>query len=62
MINNIQTGMEAEITVPAVEKTYIGYVTHVSSIAKNGKFTVTVEFENNNKVKIGMTGTLEIKY
>lgn len=62
VINNIKTGMEAKITVSAVEKTYTGNVTHVSSTATNGKFTVTVEFENDNKLKIGMTGTVEIKY
>ena len=62
IVNNIEVGNEAEISVTAVENTYTGYVTHVSSTAQNGKFTVNIEFENDSKVKIGMTGTVQIKY
>lgn len=61
IINDIELGTEAEVTVSAVEKTYTGYVTHVSSTAQNGKFTITIEFENDNNAKIGMTGTVSMK-
>lgn len=57
-INNISIGNEAKITVSAIESTYTGYITHISSTAQNGKFTITIEFENDNKIKLGMTADI----
>ncbi len=59
-INRLKLGEEATIEIPAVSKNYTGYVTHIGSIANNGKFEVTIEFENDGNVKIGMTSNVKI--
>lgn len=59
-IDGISIGQDAEIEVNAVSKTYSGNVTNISNTAQNGKFTVTVEFENDSNVKLGMTANVEI--
>ena len=59
-INNIDIGKEATIEVTAIDKKYTGYITHIGSIASNGKFDVTIEFENDGNVMIGMTAGVEI--
>ena len=59
-INNIDIGKEATIEVTAIDKKYTGYITHIGSIATNGKFDVTIEFENDGNVMIGMTAGVEI--
>ena len=59
-ISNISIGAEAELYVNALEKTYVGYITKISSTASNGKFTITMEFENDGDIKIGMTGKCSI--
>ena len=59
-INNINIGKEATIEVTAIDKKYTGYITHIGSIATNGKFDVTIEFENDGNVMIGMTAGVEI--
>lgn len=59
-IDKINVGTEATIEVTAIEQEYTGYVTHIGSIASNGKFEVTIEFENDGKVLIGMTADVEI--
>ena len=59
-INNINIGKEATIEVTAIDKKYTGYITHIGSIATNGKFDVTIEFENDGNVMIGMTANVEI--
>ncbi len=59
-INNIDIGKEATINVTAIDKKYTGYITHIGSIASNGKFDVTIEFENDGNVMIGMTAGVEI--
>lgn len=61
-INNVKLGQEANIKFSAYdEKTISGVVTNISSTATNGKFTVTVEFENDGEVRIGMTATVTLK-
>lgn len=61
-INSIQLGQEAIIKIEAYEdKTVSGYVTKISSTASNGKFTVTVDFENDGDIMIGMTSSVTIK-
>ena len=59
-VDYISIGDDAKVTVEAVEKEYEAYVTNISSTATNGYFTVTVEFENDGNVLIGMTGDVEI--
>ena len=59
-INNLDIGKEATIVVTAINQKYTGYITHIGSIASNGKFDVTIEFENDGNVMIGMTADVEI--
>ena len=59
-INNVDIGKEVAIEVTAIDKKYTGYITHIGSIASNGKFDVTIEFENDGNVMIGMTADVEI--
>lgn len=61
-INNVKLGQEATVEILAYdEKTINGIVTNISSTATNGKFTVTVEFENDEDVRIGMTATVTLQ-
>lgn len=60
-ISNIYIGQSAKVRISALDDTILeGYVTNISSTASNGNFTVIVNFENNGKIKIGMTGSVEI--
>lgn len=59
-IDNVKVGTEAKIEVTSLEKTYTGYITHIASTASNGKFEITIEFENDNNIKLGMTSTVSI--
>ena len=59
-INKVNVGQEATINITTLEKEYNGYVTKVASIANNGKFDVTIEFENDGKIKLGMTANVEM--
>lgn len=60
-IQSLKIGDNATIKVPALDnKEYDGYITKISNIAKNGKFTVEVEFHNDGKIKLGMSGEIEI--
>lgn len=62
-ISNITLGQSATIEIEAYEdKTINGTVTNISSTASNGKFTVTVEFENDGEIMIGMTANVTIEY
>jgi len=38
----------------------VGNITNISSTANNGKFTVTVEFENDGDIMLGMTADVTI--
>ena len=59
-INKIEIGKEVKIDISATNKTYIGYITHIGSTANNGKFEITIQFENDRNIKLGMTSTLNI--
>ena len=59
-IGKVNIGKEATIEVTAIDKKYIGYVTNVGSIASNGKFEVTIEFENDGNTMVGMTSKVEM--
>ena len=60
-VNTIKLGQEANIEIEAYEnKTLKGFVTKISSTASNGKFTITVEFENDGEILLGMTANVTI--
>lgn len=59
-ISKVNIGKETTIEVTAINKKYTGYVTNVGSIASNGKFEVTIEFENDGNIMVGMTSKIEI--
>lgn len=60
-IEKINVGKEVDIEVTALNKTYTGYVTNISSVASNGKFQIEIEFENDGDIKLGMSSTVSIK-
>ena len=64
-LDTVYIGQEAEISVDVIEnKIYTGYVTNISNIATyssaGSKFTVTVEFENDGQISIGMSATCNV--
>lgn len=59
-VNKVSVGTAVKISVPTLEKEYSGYVTKVASTASNGKFKVTIEFENDGNIKLGMTANVQI--
>lgn len=55
-VSSISLGQSASVSFSAFEdKSLEAVVTNVSSTASNGKFTVTVEFDNDGDVMLGMT-------
>ena len=55
-VSSISLGQSANVSFSAFEdKSLEAVVTNVSSTASNGKFTVTVEFDNDGDVMLGMT-------
>lgn len=55
-VSSISLGQSANVSFSAFkDKTLEAVVTNVSSTASNGKFTVTVEFDNDGDVMLGMT-------
>lgn len=60
-ISSVSLGQSASVSISAFEdKTLKGVVTNISSTASNGKFTVTVEFDNDGDVMLGMTADIKI--
>lgn len=59
-IGKVSIGKEATIEVTAIDKKYTGYVTNIGSIASNGKFEITIEFENDGNTMVGMTSKVEM--
>ena len=60
-ISSISIGDEAVIKISSLnDKTYEGIVSNISNTASNGKFTVTIEFENDGNVYIGMTANVSV--
>ena len=60
-ISSVSLGQSASVSISAFEdKTLEGVVTNISSTASNGKFTVTVEFDNDGDVMLGMTAGINI--
>ena len=61
-LDYVSLGQEATIEVAALEDNeYTGYITNISNTASNGNFTVTVEFQNDGDIKIGMSATITIE-
>ncbi len=61
-INLITLGQNAIVEVSSYEDKEIeGNITNISNTASNGKFTVTIEFENDGEVMIGMSALVTIK-
>ena len=60
-INSVKIGESATIKIKALDKEYEGIVTDISNTANKGKFTVTIEFENDGDIKIGMSANVSIK-
>ena len=55
-VSSISLGQSANVSFSAFEDKFLeAVVTNVSSTASNGKFTVTVEFDNDGDVMLGMT-------
>lgn len=60
-ISLISLGQSASVDITALEdKNLDAVVTNISSTASNGKFTVTVEFDNDGDVMPGMTTAVTI--
>lgn len=60
-INSISVGKKANVEISALESKNIeGTITKISSTASNRNFTVTVEFENDGSIKLGMTANVSI--
>lgn len=60
-INNVKIGDSASIKIQALDKEYEGIVTDISNTASKGKFTITIEFENDSNIKIGMSAVVSKK-
>ena len=62
-INSINIGDDALIKIQALDnREYEGIITNISNTASKGKFNVTVEFDNDGDIKIGMSCSVTIKY
>lgn len=60
-VGNLFIGQNATIGFSAFEDKVIeGYITKISNTASGGKFTITVQFENDGDIKIGMTASVKI--
>lgn len=60
-ISNITLGQNATIKIETYEdKTIQGNVINISNTANNGKFTVTVQFDNDGDIMLGMTANVTI--
>lgn len=61
-INLITLGQNAIVEISSYEDKKIeGNITNISNTASDGKFTVTIEFENDGEVMIGMSALVTIK-
>ena len=55
-IDAVYISKTVKVKVPALnDKEVEGIVTDISSTATNGKFTATIEFDNDGTIKLGMT-------
>lgn len=55
-MDSIYIGKIVKVRVPALnDKEIEGIITDISNTASNGRFTATIEFDNDGTIKIGMT-------
>lgn len=55
-IDAVTIGKTVKVKVPALNDREVeGIVTDITSTATNGRFTATIEFDNDGDIKIGMT-------
>jgi HlyD family secretion protein len=64
-LDTVYLGQEAKINVDTIsDKTYTGYVTNISNTAtyssSGSTFAVTVEFQNDGDIMLGMSATCEV--
>jgi len=58
-IDNFSIGDSAKVVIKALDNKEVeGIVTDISNSANRGKFTVTIELENTNDIKIGMSANI----
>lgn len=61
-MKNIGLGQEVEVTINAVsDKTYKGLITSIDETLTNSKISSIVTFMNDDKVKLGMSGSCNIE-
>lgn len=57
----VSIGKTVKVKVPALNDIEIeGIITDISNTATNGRFTVTIEFDNNGDIKLGMTVNISV--
>ena len=55
-IDSVYIGKKVKVKVTALnDREFEGIVTDITNTATNGKFTATIEFDNDGDVKLGMT-------
>ena len=55
-MDGIYIGKTVKVKVPALNDREVeGIITDITSTATNGRFTATIEFDNDGDIKIGMT-------
>ena len=58
-VSNVKIGQEAEIEITSLNKTIKGYVTKIANTAtyssSGSKFDVTIEFENDGSIMLGVS-------
>lgn len=64
-LDTVYVGQEARIEVSVLEDAnYTGYVTNISNVAtysgSSSKFAVTVEFQNDGQILLGMSGNCQV--
>ena len=59
-IDSVYIGKTVKVKVPALNKEVEGIVTDITNTATNGRFTATIEFDNDGDIKLGMTINITI--
>ena len=55
-LSSVYIGKTVKVKIPALNNKEVeGIVTDITSTATNGRFTATVEFDNDGDIKLGMT-------
>ena len=55
-MDSVYIGKTVKVKVPALNDLEVeAIITDITSTATNGRFTATIEFDNNGDIKLGMT-------